>query len=58
MVILDAYGKIENRANVLRAMANSGDINYYDEINRHLTDEDERVRQIAALGIRKLNLQV
>lgn len=44
------------RVNVLRAMANSGDIKYYDAVKKHLTDEDERVREIAAWGIRKLKV--
>ena len=46
------------RVNVLRAMANSRHIKYYGAIERHLTDQDGRVREIAAWGIRKLNPQV
>lgn len=46
------------RVNVLRAMANNVDNKYGDAIKRHLTDDDERVREIAAWGIRKLNQKV
>lgn len=43
------------RVNVLRAMANSGNKQYLDAIKRHLSDEDERVREIADWAFRKLN---
>ena len=43
------------RVNVLRAMANSGNTQYLYAIERHMSDEDERVREIAEWAFRKLN---
>ncbi len=44
--------------NVLRAMANSGNKRYLDAIKRHLSDEDERVRELAEWAFRKLNTEI
>lgn len=43
------------QANVLRAMANSGNKQYLDAIKRHLTDGDERVRELAEWAFRILH---
>lgn len=50
-----AHIPVEAKSIILRSMANSGNKRYLDAIKRHLSDEDERVREFAEWAFRKLN---